>query len=116
MQLIALLWSLTFDSLVTKAIIDKQLGYSLHSEITFAKNVFYFESKRTHRQTHQGKTVKIIYEKLYTLFIPSFRIFCHAYDCTVEGTHSAQLSLAPQHCQLQFSQLCRGTTKHRDVK
>lgn len=52
MQLIALLWSLTFDSLVTKGIIDKQLGYSLHSEITFAKNAFDCESKHTHRDTH----------------------------------------------------------------
>lgn len=64
MQLIALLWSPTFDSLVTKAIIDKLLEYSLHSKITFAKNAFECESKHRDRQTHQGRSVKIIYEKL----------------------------------------------------
>lgn len=75
MQLIALLLSPTFDSLVTKAIIDKQLGYSLHSEITFAKNAFDCESKHRESEPHQRQTVKIIYEKWKTSLIPSFRIF-----------------------------------------
>lgn len=53
-QLIALLWSPTFGSLVPKGIIDKQLEHSLHLEIRFAKNAFDCESKHTHRHAQTG--------------------------------------------------------------